>query len=106
VSEDVREVAREMGLALVGWDVNTRDKPGAKTSEIMDRAVRKAHPGAIILLHDVNSASVEAVPGILKELGGKGYTFVTVPELYGSAGMRAGRLYESGSAQSRKPPLT
>ncbi|NUP66852.1 MAG: polysaccharide deacetylase family protein [Nonomuraea sp.] len=106
VDEDVRDVAREMGLALVGWDVNTRDQPGAKASEIAKRAVEKAHPGAIILLHDINRGSVDAVPDILKELRGKGYTFVTVPELYGSAGMRAGRLYESGSLQSRKQPLT
>ncbi|MEV4398344.1 polysaccharide deacetylase family protein [Nonomuraea sp. NPDC049607] len=106
ISKDVRDVARDLGLSLVGWDVNARDEPGAKASEITDRVVRKAHPGAIILLHDTNAESIDAIPGILKELSGKGYTFVTVPELYGSAAMRAGRLYETGSTQSRKQPLT
>ncbi|MEV3978248.1 polysaccharide deacetylase family protein [Nonomuraea sp. NPDC049758] len=106
ISKDVRDVARDLGLALVGWDVNSRDEPGATASEITDRVVRKAHPGAIILMHDTNPESIDAIPGILKELSGKGYTFVTVPELYGSAAMRAGRLYESGNQQSRKQPLT
>ncbi|GGT37469.1 polysaccharide deacetylase family protein [Nonomuraea spiralis] len=106
ISKDVRDVARDLDLSLVGWDVNSRDEPGAKSSEIADRVLEKAHPGAIVLLHDTNRATIDAIPSILRELRGKGYTFVTVPELYGSADMRAGRLYESGSPQSRKQPLT
>jgi peptidoglycan/xylan/chitin deacetylase (PgdA/CDA1 family) len=47
-------------------------------------------------MHDVQKSTVDAIPGILKQLRGKGYTFVTVPELYGTVGMQAGRLYKSG----------
>lgn len=98
VSRDVRDVARDMGFPLVTWDVDAGDQAeGATSAKIAERVVREAHPGAIILMHDVHRETVDAVPDILKRLRGKGYSFVTVPELYGSAPMQAGRLYGSGS---------
>ncbi|MEU6723148.1 polysaccharide deacetylase family protein [Nonomuraea wenchangensis] len=106
VSGRLRNVAREQGFPLVTWNVDAFDQQGGATKDIVDRSVRGAHPGAIILLHDIHRESVAAVPDILKRLRGKGYTFVTVPELYGPAGMQAGRLYRSGSEPSRKQPLT
>ncbi|MFC5833693.1 polysaccharide deacetylase family protein [Nonomuraea insulae] len=106
VSVQVRDVAREMGLSLVSWDVDAEDGRGGKASDIAERAVREAHPGAIILMHDIHRETVDAVPDILKRLRGKGYRFVTVPELYGSAGMQAGRLYRSGNELPGKQPLT
>ncbi|WP_327586223.1 polysaccharide deacetylase family protein [Nonomuraea sp. NBC_00507] len=106
VSGDLRDIARQHGFSLVTWNVDTGDEQGAKAADIANRAVREAHPGAIILMHDTYQETVDAVPDILKRLRGKGYSFVTVPELYGSAGMQAGRLYRSGSEPSRKQPLT
>ncbi|MEV0200671.1 polysaccharide deacetylase family protein [Nonomuraea sp. NPDC050691] len=103
-SPDVLEAARRVGVALVGWDVDARDTPedpegrGEDARAITRRAVGGARDNAIILLHDTNSATVDAVPDILKELSGKGYTFVTVPELYGSPGMEAGHFYRSATA--------
>ncbi|GAA4952970.1 peptidoglycan/xylan/chitin deacetylase (PgdA/CDA1 family) [Nonomuraea thailandensis] len=106
VSQQVCNVAREMGLSLVTWSVDAKDQDGDKAKDITDRTVREAHPGAIILMHDIHRETVDAVPDILKQLRGKGYTFVTVPELYGSAGMQAGRLYRSGNELPGKQPLT
>ncbi|MEV0623154.1 polysaccharide deacetylase family protein [Nonomuraea sp. NPDC050404] len=106
VSQRLRNVTREMGLSLVTHDVDTKDQFGGKSGDIADRAVRQAHPGAIILMHDIHRETVDAVPDILKRLRGKGYSFVTVPELYGPAGMQAGRLYRSGNELPRKQPLT
>jgi peptidoglycan/xylan/chitin deacetylase (PgdA/CDA1 family) len=106
VSQDLRDVAGELGLSLVNWDVDTRDQDGGKAADIADRAVHGTHPGAIILMHDIHRETVDAVPDILKRLRGKGYSFVTVPELYGSAGMQAGRLYRSGNELWGKQPLT
>jgi peptidoglycan/xylan/chitin deacetylase (PgdA/CDA1 family) len=96
VSQAVRDVVTELGLVLVDWDIDVKDLLADKAGDIADLAVRKAHPGAIILMHDIHRETVDAVPDILKRLRGKGYTFVTVPELYGSAGMQAGHLYRSG----------
>ncbi|WP_157248895.1 polysaccharide deacetylase family protein [Nonomuraea typhae] len=104
VSKDVRTVAKELGVALVNWDVDTRDWKDRKPGVVAKRAVKGAHPGAIVLMHDIHRTTVDAVPDILKKLRGKGYTFVTVPELYGTASMQAGRLYLSGAAQSEANP--
>ncbi|MGP4099817.1 polysaccharide deacetylase family protein [Nonomuraea sp. KM90] len=106
VNQQLRDVARRLGLSLVTWDVDTRDQLGGTKDDIANRAVREAHPGAIILMHDIHRETVDAVPDILKRLRGKGYSFVTVPELYGSAGMQAGRLYRSGNELPGKQPLT
>ncbi|MEV4896570.1 polysaccharide deacetylase family protein [Nonomuraea sp. NPDC055795] len=106
ISKDVVAVSKELGVSLVNWDVDTRDWRDRKAGVVAKRAVKGAHPGAIILMHDIHRTTVEAVPDVLKKLRGKGYTFVTVPELYGSAGMQAGRLYLSGASGSRKQPLT
>ncbi|WP_165974379.1 polysaccharide deacetylase family protein [Nonomuraea deserti] len=102
VGPELRAVAADQGASLVTWDVDTHDQKGGKSADIADRAVRAAHPGAIILMHDIHRETVDAVPDILERLRGKGYSFVTVPELYGTAGMQAGRMYRSGSGQ----PLT
>ncbi|TMR92199.1 polysaccharide deacetylase family protein [Nonomuraea basaltis] len=106
VSQDLRNVARDMGYSLVTWNVDTEDQRDGTAADIANTVVRKAHPGAIIRMHDTDRETVDAVPDILKRLRGKGYSFVTVPELYGSARMQAGRLYRSGSEPSRKQPLT
>ncbi|SDI65694.1 polysaccharide deacetylase family protein [Nonomuraea jiangxiensis] len=106
VSPVLRDVSAQLGLSLVTWDVDSGDRPGAKPEDIVGRTVRAAHPGAIILMHDIRRESVDAVPDILKRLRGKGYSFVTVPELYGPAGMQAGRLYRSGNELPSKQPLT
>ncbi|MEO3869592.1 polysaccharide deacetylase family protein [Nonomuraea sp. B12E4] len=106
VSPALRAVAAQLGLALVTWDVDSGDCSDANSGDIADRTVRAAHPGAIILMHDIRRESVDAVPDILKRLRGKGYSFVTVPELYGSAGMQAGHLYRSGNELPSKQPLT
>ncbi|KAB8190572.1 polysaccharide deacetylase family protein [Nonomuraea phyllanthi] len=106
VSQTLRDVAADAGLALVNWDVDARDQVAEKAGDIVDLVVRRVHPGAIILMHDIRRESVDAVPDILEKLRGKGYRFVTVPELYGSAGMQAGRLYRSGIELPGKQPLT
>ncbi|MEU7893438.1 polysaccharide deacetylase family protein [Nonomuraea sp. NPDC049152] len=101
VNKEVRTIAAKMGISLVNWDVDTMDERGRDAKAAARRAISGAHPGAIILMHEIHGASVEAVPEILRELTKKGYTFVTVPELYGSAGMKPGLVYSSG-----KQPLT
>ncbi|MEV0228332.1 polysaccharide deacetylase family protein [Nonomuraea sp. NPDC050786] len=106
VSQELRDVAAQEGIALVTWDVDTKDQLEEKARDIVDLAVRRAHPGAIILMHDIHRESVDAVPDIIERLRGKGYSFVTVPELYGPAGMQAGRLYGSGNELPGKQPLT
>ncbi len=82
-------VARELGLALVNWsyqscpeDWNHRGDP----KYIADYVVSKAANGHIVLLHDTNSSTMEAMPAMIQGLKARGFRFMTVSQLLAYAG--------------------
>ncbi len=78
--------ARLAGLRTVTWDVDPRDWEAPGAEAIHERVVSAVKPGSIVLLHDERRAleqTVVAVGAVLRELGGRGYEFVTVSELLG-----------------------
>ncbi|MEV0378603.1 polysaccharide deacetylase family protein [Nonomuraea sp. NPDC050643] len=80
--DDVAAETRREGLAQILWNVDTLDWRDRVSTTVAKRA-GEAKPGSIILLHDIHRTTVDAVPAMLDKLGKKGYTFVTVSELYG-----------------------
>ncbi len=100
----VAEVAKELGLSIVQWNVDTRDAKDPNPHTIARHAIDGAARGAILLMHDVHRESVNAVPEVLKELIRRGYVFVTVPELYGSRPMEPGKSYHAGAAAAAGHP--
>ncbi|QYC44527.1 Peptidoglycan-N-acetylglucosamine deacetylase [Nonomuraea coxensis DSM 45129] len=76
-----RETRRE-GLAQILWNVDTLDWRD-RNSEVVARRAGKARPGSIVLMHDIHATTVRAVPHVLDTLSRRGFTFVTVSELYG-----------------------
>ncbi len=71
----------QYGIPSVLWDVDTVDwkHPGVKV--VVDRAVRQARNGSIILLHDIHASTLEAVEGVVEGLHERGFKLVTVSEL-------------------------
>lgn len=67
------------------WDVSpeTWDGPPQDADTITRGVVSQVRPGSIVLLHPWNgrTETQRALPAIIKELRGQGYTFVTVSEL-------------------------
>ncbi|BBH18648.1 glycosyl hydrolase [Nocardioides baekrokdamisoli] len=82
-----------LGMPVILWNVDTMDWRDRKTSVVAQRAVNEARPGAIILMHDIYSSTVDAVPAIIKGLRQRGFTLVTVSQLLGST--RPGQTYFS-----------
>ena len=80
----VAAVAAERGMAQVLWDVDTEDWRNRDVGVTTQRVLDGAHPGAIVLMHDIHPTTVAAVPGIVDALRAEGYALVTVPELLGS----------------------
>jgi peptidoglycan/xylan/chitin deacetylase (PgdA/CDA1 family) len=85
MSASAWKFARKEKTHVVLWDVDSRDwtKPGAK--KIASSVVKHTKPGAIVLMHDGGGSraqTVKALPTIIKRLKAKGYTFVSVEELY------------------------
>lgn len=82
---DLNATTRQLGWPLILWDVDTLDWKTKDTNATINSAVNDAQPGSIILMHDVHAPSVAAVPAIIDELQARGYTLVTVSDLYGGA---------------------
>ncbi|MGA7435358.1 MAG: polysaccharide deacetylase family protein [Solirubrobacterales bacterium] len=78
------ELLRERDYLMVLWDVDTGDYEGLGAETIVDRALADVKPGSIILMHDGGgdrSATVAALPDIIKGLRKRNLTPVTVPRL-------------------------
>lgn len=85
-------VAAEMGYLSIGLNVDPLDWTATTAATIVRRTVEQVASGKgrratqIVLLHDSGgdrSATVEALPGIIRALRARGYSFVTVSRLAG-----------------------
>ncbi|GAA4628264.1 hypothetical protein GCM10023196_043900 [Actinoallomurus vinaceus] len=100
----VAAVTRHMGMAQILWSVDTNDWLDRNSAIVAHRAVSWARPGGIILMHDIHPTTVNAVPKILVGLAHRGFTFVTVPELFGGRALKPGQVYFDGPVPQRKSP--
>jgi peptidoglycan/xylan/chitin deacetylase (PgdA/CDA1 family) len=64
------------------WDVDTNDWKSPRTvAKVHDTILKEAHPGAIILCHDIHEPTIDAMPTTLDELKAKGFQFLTISEM-------------------------
>ncbi|MNN81802.1 Bifunctional xylanase/deacetylase precursor [compost metagenome] len=70
---------------------------------IVDRVVKKAHPGDIVLLHASDSVkqTQEALPIIIDELRKQGYEFVTVTDLLQEASVQGNEVRDQAWLQEQ-----
>lgn len=74
-------IKKEFGYSTILWSVDPEDwkKPGS--SVVTSRLVSGAGPGGILLVHDIHSPTIDAMPSTIDQLLAKGYQFVTVTQL-------------------------
>ncbi|AXG81782.1 polysaccharide deacetylase family protein [Streptomyces paludis] len=77
-------------LPMILWSVDTEDWKYHDSAKVSTTVTSTVRPGGIVLMHDIHATSVAAVPGMLEKLKADGYEFVTVSELYGPDGPKAG----------------
>ena len=75
-------VARAAGMPQITWSVDCMDWHRTKARKGIATGMKEARPGGIILLHDTHGSTVRAVPKMLSTLKGRGFTLVTVSELF------------------------
>jgi peptidoglycan/xylan/chitin deacetylase (PgdA/CDA1 family) len=68
-------------LSPVMWDVDTEDWKYRDAAKVAQTVIDKAQRSDVVLMHDIHSTSVAAVPQILRTLTAQGYRFVTVSHL-------------------------
>ncbi len=83
-NEHTAEIMASMGLSIIQWSIEGEKDERARTvDQLVQWNLDKAQPGAIILMHAnaVPQKTQELVPLLVRELGKRGYEFVTVSEL-------------------------
>lgn len=93
--EIIAMTARRYGMPSILWDVDTVDWRHPGVSVVIERAVKKAKSGSIILLHDIHGSTLEAVEGVVSGLIERGFKLVTVSELVEMARRAAREAEES-----------
>ena len=86
ISASVWSQVRNADLRVAMWDVDPKDWRRPPAAQLARYVVNHVRPGAIVLLHDGGgnrSATVAALPRIIKELKAAGYRFVTGDQLSG-----------------------
>jgi peptidoglycan/xylan/chitin deacetylase (PgdA/CDA1 family)/sulfur carrier protein ThiS len=83
----VYRTAREQNLALVLWDGDTNDWKKPPPATITYSALSGIRPGGTILMHDGGgdrSNTVAALPGVIAGIKKRGYSCVTLDQLFGA----------------------
>lgn len=101
-------VARAVGLPQILWSVDTMDwlyrdaERGAKVG------ITEPGAGGIVLYHDIHKPTVDCIPEVLDGLKGRGFTLVTVGEMFQDEPLVPGETYterpESAELLAASPP--
>ena len=67
---------------IIIWSIDPEDWRDQNTLREVEEVVSQARDGAIVLMHDIFPASVDAALQIVDQLHDQGYLFVTVEELF------------------------
>ncbi|MEM9922892.1 MAG: polysaccharide deacetylase family protein [Cyanobacteria bacterium P01_D01_bin.50] len=76
--------AKSKKYTVVMWSADSIDYALPSPPTLVNRVVRQATPGGIVLLHDGGGPrknTVAALPSMISKLRKQGYRFVTIPEL-------------------------
>jgi peptidoglycan-N-acetylglucosamine deacetylase len=75
-------LVRRAGMLTVMWSVDSEDSAGDMGWRYVARTVlQNVRPGSIVLMHENQPEDVKALKRILPQLRGRGFKFLTVPEL-------------------------
>lgn len=77
----VAEVSEALGYTMVLWTDDPGDYARPGDDLIIERTLRKANSGGILLLHDGVEETIEVLPAIIEALQSKGYEFVPLSQL-------------------------
>jgi peptidoglycan/xylan/chitin deacetylase (PgdA/CDA1 family) len=105
----VDQVAKQLGLLDIIWNIDSADSLGANYAGIIQNVEAGLRPGSIILMHENRGQTIRALTTLLPELHRRHMRSVTLPELIaedppskaqlerGPAGCAAPRAVRAGS---------
>ena len=80
---------------IILWSIDPEDWSDRNTDRQVQKILRQAKDGDIILLHDIYDSSVETALQVVDELRRQGFYFLTVSELFSAKGLplEPGQVY-------------
>lgn len=78
ITDDIRN---SLDLSFIMWDVDSLDWKSKNEAAILTEIQHQVANGSIVLMHDIHSPTVNALPRVIEYLKNQGYTFVTIPEM-------------------------
>lgn len=117
----IKGIKDEVGMPLIQWSVDTEDwkhkdasNPGrseaqrqAEINEIVNEVVENAEEGDVILMHDIYDFTADMSEVLIPKLIEKGFTLVTVSQLYDHYGinLEAGNSYQKARVEEPETTL-
>ncbi len=81
-NDTVEKISEEQGYPIILWSVDPEDwRPGNTAVSVSSVVIEQVQDGDIILLHDLNSRTVEALPEMIRTLKNQGVEFLTISQL-------------------------
>lgn len=74
-------VMKKFGMDTVMWTTNCSKLEGTTRRKVVDHVIATARPGAIVLMHNSEMVTLQALPEIIDRLRAAGYDLVTLSEL-------------------------
>ncbi len=74
----VAEVTRRFGMRTVLYSANCSKVEGTTKDKVLRYALAAAQPGAVILMHNLDRVTLQALPEFIDRVRAKGYEFVTL----------------------------
>ena len=80
-NDSLLNIAGNLGLKTIQWDVDSLDWKGLSAGEILSRVKSGVKNGSIILFHNNSDHILEAIPLVISYLKAEGYSMVKISEL-------------------------
>lgn len=77
-----KELMKDNLLPTVLWDIDSEDWRRPASSKLFNNVMQDVSSGSVILFHDFKYINYDVITSIVNTLKSKGYTFVTVSELF------------------------
>lgn len=89
------KIKKASDMPIIIWDIDTLDWKNHNSRKISSRILNKVKDGDIILMHDIYSATANALDIVIPKLLDRGYELVTVSELfyYKKISLDEGKVY-------------
>ena len=87
VNDNVRAVARRLGMPIVEWSIDTEDWRTLSARKTEKAILDNVKNGSIILMHDMKINSAKATEMFIPKLEERGFMLLTVDELFAKDGV-------------------